>query len=256
MEKNALTIKDILAKKNIEKIVALTSYDFVTASILDEAGIDIILVGDSLGNVVLGYENTVPVTMNDMLRHTKAVSRAVKKSLVVADMPFLSYQVNEEEAIKNAAKFIQEASAKCIKLEGGRIYSGLIKRITNIGIPVMGHIGLLPQSVHQSGGYFIKGKTEIDAKNLIDDALSLEDAGAFSIVLECVKEDVAQEITKKLKIPTIGIGSGNSVDGQILVINDLLGYSVRPIPKFAHPVLDLRNIVNEAILKYIERVKK
>lgn len=250
-----MTIKDIINKKNKQKITVLTAYDYITATILDEAGIDIIMIGDSVGNVNLGYETTVPVTMDEMIMHTKAVKRGVKNALIVADMPFLSYQTGINDAVKNAGLLIK-AGAHAVKLEGGKNFSDVIEKLVKTGIPVMGHAGLLPQSVNKEGGYFIKGKTEDETKIVWEDALTIEKAGAFSTVLECVVPELAKKITDELKIPTIGIGSGKECDGQVLVINDLLGFSVRPIPKFAKPKINLRNIITEEVLTYIRDVKE
>ena len=228
--KTILDIKKM--KENGEKIAMLTAYDFGMASLIDEADIDIILVGDSLGNVVLGYENTLPVTMADMLHHTKAVVRGAQKALIVADMPFMSYQISPQEALANAGRFLQEAGAQAVKLEGGREQSEAGYKITSSGIPVMAHLGLTPQSIHQMGGYKVQGKKEDAAQKIMSDAKILEEAGAFSLVLECVPEKLAQDITSAISIPTIGIGAGVHCDGQVLVVNDMLGMYERMTPKF------------------------
>ena len=206
-----------------EKIAMLTAYDYSTARIVDEAGIPLILVGDSLGMVVLGYESTIPVTMEDMLHHTKAVVRGTQKALVIGDMPFMTYQISVEEALRNAGRFMQEAGAQAVKLEGGVTVAEKVRRIVECGIPVMGHIGLTPQSINQLGGYKIQGKTPAAARKLLDDAIALEQAGAFAVVLETVPAPLAALVTQKVSIPTIGIGAGPDCDGQVQVINDMLG---------------------------------
>jgi len=239
-----------------EKITMLTAYDYQMALILDECNIDMILVGDSLGNVVLGYETTLPVTMEDMLHHTKAVSRGVHNALLVADLPFLSYQISEQEAVRNAGRFLQEANAQAVKLEGGRDVAETVKKMTSAGIPVMAHLGLTPQSIHQLGGYKVQGKKEDAARKIIEDAKILEDAGAFSLVLECVPEGLAADVTGSLSIPTIGIGAGVHCDGQVLVINDLLGMSDRFTPKFVKKYVNLNPEIKKAVKNYIGEVKQ
>ncbi|MDO8721414.1 MAG: 3-methyl-2-oxobutanoate hydroxymethyltransferase [Syntrophales bacterium] len=247
----------VIREKKIkgEKITMLTAYDYATAIVLDESGVDIILVGDSLGMVVLGYDSTLPVTMEDMLHHTKAVTRGAKRALVIADMPFLSYQVSTEEALHNAGKFLKEAGAQGVKLEGGREIADLIRKITSIGIPVMAHLGLTPQSVHQLGGYKIQGKDDATAKKLIEDARMIEEAGAFSVVLECVPAALAGKISQAVAIPTIGIGAGVYCDGQVLVINDMLGMFERFTPKFVKKYCNLNAQMKEGVKKYIDEVK-
>ena len=247
----------VIREKKIkgEKITMLTAYDYATAIVLDESGVDIILVGDSLGMVVLGYDSTLPVTMEDMLHHTKAVARGTKRALVIADMPFLSYQVSTEEALRNAGKFLKEAGAQGVKLEGGREIADLIRKITSIGIPVMAHLGLTPQSVHQLGGYKIQGKDDATAKKLIEDAKIVEEAGAFSVVLECVPAALAGKISQAIAIPTIGIGAGVDCDGQVLVINDMLGMFERFTPKFVKKYGNLNAQMKEGVKKYIDEVK-
>jgi len=240
--------------KGNDKIVALTAYDFQTASILDMSDIDLVLVGDSVGNVILGYENTLPVTIEDMVHHTKAVSRGIKRALLVSDMPFKSFQVSTEKTIDNACRLLS-AGAQAVKIEGGIEIADRIKRLVELGIPVMGHIGLTPQSINQLGTYSMQGKDEVKADKLLKDAKAVEDAGAFSIVLECIEHKLTSEITKNLKIPTIGIGSGKDCDGQILVINDLLGLTVSQVPKFVNPILNLRGIIEESLKKYVKGVK-
>ena len=255
-----ITRKTILDIKKMkmqgEKITMLTAYDYTMASILDESNIDIILVGDSLGNVVLGYDSTIPVTMEDMLHHTKAVSRAVKNAMIVADMPFLSYQISPEAALANAGRFLKEADAQAVKLEGGREFAEVVHKITCAGIPVMAHLGLTPQSVHQLGGYKVQGKKEDAAEIMMQDAKILEEAGAFSVVLECVPEKLAAEITGSLSIPTIGIGAGVSCDGQVLVVNDMLGMYERMTPKFVKKYANLNLEIRNAVKAYIAEVKQ
>jgi 3-methyl-2-oxobutanoate hydroxymethyltransferase len=256
---NKISRKTILDIKKMkiqgEKITMLTAYDYSMALILDESDIDILLVGDSLGNVILGYDSTLPVTMEDMLHHTKAVARAVKNAMVVADMPFLSYQVSPESALANAGRFLKEADAQAVKLEGGREYAETVQKITSAGIPVMAHLGLTPQSVHQLGGYKVQGKKEDAAERILQDAKILEETGAFSLVLECVPEKLAADITGALSIPTIGIGAGVNCDGQVLVINDMLGMYDRMTPKFVKKYANLNLEIKKAVKTYIGEVK-
>lgn len=255
MEKMTITrLREM--KEEGKKIVMLTCYDYPTALIMNEVGIDILLVGDSLGMVVLGYEDTLPVTMEDMIRYTQAVARGNKNSLLVADMPFLSYEVSREEAIKNAGRLIKEAGAQAVKTEGGEEMAEIIKAIVDVKIPVMGHIGLTPQSVHKLGGFKVQGKTAPQVKKLIEDARALEEAGVFSIVLECVPAEVAKMITEKVTVPTIGIGAGPYCDGQVLVTHDLLGLFDRFVPKFVKQYADLRKILREAFTKFKEEVER
>src|SRR5512136_231772 len=253
MRVNINQIKEM--KQKGEKIVMLTAYDYSTAKIIDEAGLPLILVGDSLGTVILGYESTIPVTMEDMIRHTKAVVRGTKKSLVVGDMPFMSYQVSVEEAMHNAARFIQEAGAQAVKLEGGVTVADRIKRITDAGIPVMGHIGLTPQSINQLGGHRIQGKTPEAARKLLDDAMAVEWAGGFAVVLETVPAPLAALISRKLTIPTIGIGAGAGCDGQVQVVNDILGSFTDFVPKHAKQYVKLADIIKNAVTEYYGEVK-
>jgi len=243
-------------KRKGEKIAMLTAYDYPTALIVDEAGVDIILVGDSLGMVILGYDSTLPVTMDEMIHHTKAVSRAVKRAMVVGDMPFMSYQVSAEDALYNAARFLQEAGAQGVKMEGGREVAEITRRITSAGIPVMAHLGLTPQSVHQFGGYKVQGKEDASAKRIIEDAKLLEEAGAFSLVLECVPATLAKAVTESLTIPTIGIGAGVDCDGQVLVLHDMLGMFEKFIPKFVKTYAKLNVQMKESIQQYIDDVKR
>jgi len=238
-----------------EKITMLTAYDYSTARIVDEAGIPLILVGDSLGMVVLGYESTIPVTIDEMLHHTKAVARGTKQALVIGDMPFMTYHVSMEDALRNAARFIQEGGAQAVKLEGGVNVAEKVKRIVDCGIPVMGHIGLTPQSIHQLGGFKAQGKTPEAAKRLLQDARALEDAGAFAVVLETIPAPLARLITAKIGIPTIGIGAGIDCDGQVQVINDILGSFADFVPKHAKQYAKLSDIMSTAIASYRDEVK-
>jgi 3-methyl-2-oxobutanoate hydroxymethyltransferase len=250
---NILQIKEF--KQKGEKFAMLTAYDYSTAKTVDEAGIPLILVGDSLGTVILGYDSTIPVTMEDMIHHTKAVVRGSKKALVVGDMPFMTYTISTEDAMRNAARFIQEAGAQAVKLEGGVTVAERVKRIVDAGIPVMGHLGLTPQSVNQLGGYKIQGKTVETAKKLIEDAIALEQAGAFAVVLETVPAPLAALVTKKIGIPTIGIGAGSGCDGQVQVINDLLGSYTDFVPKHAKQYVKLADIIKNAVTDYQNEVK-
>ncbi len=242
-------------KRKGEKIVMITAYDYPTALIVEEAGVDLILVGDTLGMVVLGYESTLPVTMDEMIHHTKAVSRAAQRVMVVGDMPFLSYQVSVEDAVANAGRFLKEAGAHSVKLEGGREVAETVRRICAAGIPVMAHLGLTPQSIHQFGGYKVQGREEAAARRICDDALILQDAGAFSIVLECVPSALAKEITASLTIPTIGIGGGVDCDGQVLVIHDLLGMFDRFTPTFVKKYVNAKSVMKDAVAQYVSEVK-
>jgi 3-methyl-2-oxobutanoate hydroxymethyltransferase len=244
-----------LKKKKKQPITMLTAYDYPTALAVDQAGVDSILVGDSLGMVVLGYENTIPVTMEEMLHHCRAVSRGAKHPFLVGDMPFMSYQVSSEEAVRNAGRFLQEAGMDAVKLEGGRERAEDVKRIVGAGIPVMGHIGLTPQSVHALGGFRTQGKTAEAAKKLLEDALILQDAGAFSIVLEAVPSQLAELISDKLDIATIGIGAGVGCDGQVLVTHDLVGQFDRFTPKFVKQYANIHGVVLGAIESYKEEVE-
>jgi 3-methyl-2-oxobutanoate hydroxymethyltransferase len=238
-----------------EPITMLTAYDYPTAIAVDRAGIDSILVGDSLAMVVLGYENTLPVTMEEMLHHSRAVARGARTALLVGDMPFMSYQVSVEEATRNAGRFLQQGGMDAVKLEGGRERAEAIRSITSAGIPVMGHIGLTPQSVNQLGGFRAQGKTARAAKRLVEDALILEEAGCFSLVLESVPARLAELISKKLSIPTIGIGAGVGCDGQVLVTHDLLGLFDRFTPKFVKKYADFHHDMQRAFADYIEDVE-
>jgi 3-methyl-2-oxobutanoate hydroxymethyltransferase len=237
-------------------IVMLTAYDYPMAKLLDEAEVDMLLVGDSLGNVVLGYDSTIPVTMEDMLHHVKAVCRGANHALVVADMPFMSYQISTQEALKNAGRLLQEGGAQAVKLEGGVAIADTVRAIVTAGIPVVGHLGLTPQSVNQLGGFKVQAKDEQAAQNLLDDARALEAAGAFAIVLECIPDGVARRVSESIGIPTIGIGAGAACDGQVLVIHDLLGMHSGFTPKFVKKYADLHQEMMTAVQSYIRDVKE
>lgn len=250
-----LTIKDM--KQQNMPISMITAYDYVMAQNVDEAGIDMILVGDSLGNVVMGYSSTLPVTMEDMIHHTVCVTRGVKRALVVGDMPFMSYQESTEQALHNAGRLMKEGGCDAVKLEGGARVCEAVYKMTEAGIPVVGHLGLTPQSVHQFGGFKVQGKNLEKARQMIQDAKALEEAGAFAVVLECVPADLSAEITKELHTAaTIGIGAGNQCDGQVLVCTDLLGMSGGFRPKFAKAYADLHADIVGAVQAYIQDVQK
>lgn len=238
-----------------EKIAMLTAYDYATAKLIDEGGIPLILVGDSLGMVILGYESTIPVTMDEMIHHTKAVVRGTSKALVIGDMPFMTYQVSIDDALRNAARFIQEGGAQAVKLEGGESMADTVRRVVSCGIPVMGHIGLTPQSIHQLGGFKVVGKTSEAAVRLVNDAKALDDAGVFSIVLEAVPEPLSKLITEKVSVPTIGIGAGKYCDGQVQVISDLLGLYTDFVPKHAKQYARLFEVIKSATSEYIAEVQ-
>jgi 3-methyl-2-oxobutanoate hydroxymethyltransferase len=251
-----VTTRDVQEfKKKGQKFAVLTAYDYPTAKLAEEAGIPVILVGDSLGQVVLGYDSTVQVTMEDMLHHTKAVVRGTKRAMVIGDMPFLSYNLDDAQALRNAGRFLQEAGAQAVKLEGGVHVANTVKRITEAGIPVMGHIGLTPQSVHQLGGYRVQGKTSAEAHELVEDALTLEAAGAFGVVLELIPASVAATISQRLTIPTIGIGAGVGCDAQVQVVNDMLGLTTDFAPKHAKRYATLGDAMREAIAAYAAEVQ-
>jgi 3-methyl-2-oxobutanoate hydroxymethyltransferase len=242
----AVTVRDLRAfKERGERFVMLTAYDFPTGQILDEAGVPVILVGDSLAQNVLGYDTTLPVTLEEMLHHTRAVARGAKHALIVGDMPFLSYQTSLEEGIRNAGRFLKEAGAHAVKLEG-HMYE-LAAALVDRGIPVMGHLGLTPQSVHAMGGYRVQGRSEEDAERILDEAQSLEKSGIFSLVLEGVPSGLAKRITEAVSVPTIGIGAGPFCDAQVLVLTDLLGIGGGKYPKFAKPYANLRATITEAV---------
>ena len=238
-----------------ERIACLTAYDYLTAAILDSSGIDVLLVGDSAGNVFAGYDTTIPTTMEQMLYHTQVVCRAAKRALVVADLPFMSYQVSEEDALRNAGRFIKEALAEAVKLEGGEQYSSTVKRIVASGIPVMGHLGLTPQSIHKFGSYKTRGLSAAEAEQIVNDARALQEAGAFAIVLEKIPADLARRVTASLEIPTIGIGAGAGCDGQILVTPDLLGITTKFRPRFVRRYAAVADTMADAFRRYAKDVR-
>ncbi len=256
IETKPVRVPDLLAmKQRAEKIVALTAYDFTMARILDRAGVDILLVGDSLGNVILGHTTTLPVTMDDMVRHTAAVARGAARALVVADMPFLAAQAGREEAVRNAGRLLSEGGASAVKIEGGRSVAEVAGRLTEIGIPVMGHLGLTPQSVHKMGGYRRQATTEEAAADLLEQAAMLEAEGAFALVLESVPTEVARRVTEELAIPVIGIGAGPHCDGQVLVSYDVLGLTQDPLPSFVRPYARLGDAAREAAAAFCDDVR-
>ena len=242
-------------KEDGEKIVMLTAYDYSTAKIVDQVGIPLILVGDSLGMVVLGYENTIPVTMEDMLHHTNAVVRGTEQALIIGDMPFMTYHASTEDALRNAARFIQEAGAQAVKLEGGVTVAEKVKRVVECGIPVMGHIGLTPQSVHQLGGHRLQGRAPEAAVAILEDARVLEEAGVFAIVLESIPAPLATLITERVSVPTIGIAAGPGCDGQVQIINDMLGSFTDFVPRHAKQYVKLSDIMLDAITEYYNEVR-
>ncbi len=250
------TTSTVLAQKqNGDKITMLTAYDYSTAKLMDESGINCILVGDSLGMVMLGYDSTLPVTMEDMLHHTKAVTRGAKNAMVIADMPFMSYQTSVYDAVKNAGRLIQEGGAYAVKLEGGAAVCDQIAAIVKASIPVVAHLGLTPQSVNAFGGFKVQGKDEARARELIEDAKKIEAAGAFMVVLECVPKKLAEIITQEISIPTIGIGAGNGCDGQVLVYQDMLGMFSDFTPKFVKKFAEAGALMKDAFSSYIKEVK-
>jgi len=256
MERKKVTIAELQKKKeNGQRITMMTAYDYPSASMVDQAGIDTILVGDSLAMVVLGYNSTVPVTMDEMIHHAKAVSRAVKGGFILGDMPFMSYQVSVEQALANAGRFMKEASCDCVKLEGGSEVAPIVKALVSAGIPVCAHIGLTPQKATMLSGFRVQGKDAESARELLDAAKVLEEAGAFMIVMECIPDLLAGRITRALKIPTIGIGAGKDCDGQVLVYHDLLGLFERFTPKFAKQYLNLAPGIKEALARYKQEVE-
>lgn len=250
---NAPSLK--ASKQRGERLVCLTAYDFPTARIVDEAGIDIILVGDSLGNVVLGYGNTVPVTLDEILIHLKAVRRAVQRALLVADMPYGSFHTGADDAVRNALRLVKEGGAEAVKLEGGHKRVQLVKRLVDEEIAVMGHIGLTPQSINKLGAYRVQGKTAATARQLLDDARALEDAGAFAIVLEVVPREIASLISETVSIPTIGIGAGAGCDIQVLVLHDMLGLSFGKLARFVRPYANLHEVITDAVSRYADDVR-
>jgi 3-methyl-2-oxobutanoate hydroxymethyltransferase len=249
--------KDFLSmKREKNKIVMLTAYDYPSAKLAEEADIDLILVGDSLGMVVLGYENTISVTVEDMIHHTKAVKRGAPNTFIVTDMPFMSYHISKEDTMRTAKKMFQETNANALKLEGGGEVIETISSLTKAGIPIMAHLGLQPQSVGVIGGYAVQGKDAKSAKQLLEDALKCQEAGAFSVVLECVPMQVAEYISSQLEIPTIGIGAGNSTDGQVLVFHDVINYGVSRVPKFVKTYVDSNEKILTGIKQYVTEVKQ
>lgn len=257
MSNKKFTVSSFLkAKKDDEKISMLTAYDYSTAKLLDEAGVDSLLVGDSLGMVMLGYENTLQVTVDDMVHHCKAVTRGAKRAMVIGDMPFLSYHISVEDTIRNAGRLVQEGGAHAVKLEGGREVVDKIKAIVDAQIPVIGHLGLTPQSINIFGGFKVQGKNEEQAQKIVEDALLLQEAGVFAIVLECVPEKLAKLISEKLKVPTIGIGAGKYCDGQVLVTQDMLGMYTDFVPKFVKQYSNLCDSIKESTKRYIEEIKE
>ena len=250
------TVADFLSmKKNGEKITMVTAYDYLTAKLIDNSGINSILVGDSLGMVMLGYPDTVSVTMEDMLHHVKAVSRGTENALVICDMPFMSYQTSVYDAVVNAGRLMKEGRAGAVKLEGGKEYAEHVRAIVNASIPVCGHIGMTPQSVNAFGGFKVQGKTEEAARKLIEDAIALQEAGAFAVVIECVPHKLAEYISEILSIPTIGIGAGNGCSGQVLVYQDMLGMYSDFTPKFVKKFANVGDVMTDAFKSYSDEVK-
>ncbi|WP_099468281.1 3-methyl-2-oxobutanoate hydroxymethyltransferase [Konateibacter massiliensis] len=254
MKNSVVTFQE--AKNKKEKITMLTAYDYSTAKLMDEAGVNAVLVGDSLGMVILGYEDTISVTMEDMIHHSKGVANGCKNALVIADMPFLSYQTSVYDAVVNAGRLLKEGRAGAVKLEGGREVAEQVKAIVNASIPVMGHLGLTPQSINAFGGFKVQGKSEKAAKKLLEDAMALEEAGAFAIVLECVPEALARLITDKISIPTIGIGAGAGCDGQVLVYQDMLGMFSDFTPKFVKRFGNVGDEMKKAFAAYQKEVRE
>ena len=260
--KSKVTVPELLQRKalaagspNNKRITCLTAYDYAMGRLVDEAGVDVVLVGDSLGMVVLGYESTLPVTLDEMLHHTKAVRRGVQRALVVADMPYGTYHGEIGESLRNAMRFVKEAGAEAVKIEGGERRLELIARLTEAEIPVMGHVGLTPQSVNAMGGYRVQGKTPVAAEQLLRDARAVEAAGAFAVVLEGIPRELAAEITHSVRIPTIGIGAGPDCDGQILVLHDVLGLTFQEAPKFARRYANVAEVISKAVREYCDDVQ-
>lgn len=253
---NTVTVSTLKALKQEKRpIVMVTAYDYPTAKLVDESGVDVILVGDSLGMVVLGYDSTIPVTLEDMVHHTRAVARGAKRALIVADMPFLTYHGTREETLKNAGRLIQEGHAHAVKMEGGEEILPAVRACVQAGIPVMGHLGLTPQAVHQLGGYKVQGKDLASARKIVEDAKRLEETGAFAIVLECVPEALARLVTETVSVPTIGIGAGAACDGQVLVFHDLVGFASDLKPKFVKQYADIGRDIRAAVARYAEEVR-
>lgn len=252
----AVTTRTVMeSKRKGDRIAALTAYDAITAHILDESGVDIILVGDSLSNVFQGNDTTIPVTLDEMIYHAKTVRRAVKRALVVVDMPFMTYQVDAQETLRNAGRILKETRASAVKVEGGKAVAESVRRMTEIGIPVMGHLGLTPQSINKFGGYRPRGEEKVEAAEIISDARLLESAGVFAVVLEKIPAQLAAKVTKTVKVPTIGIGAGPKCDGQILVYADMLGLTQEFKPRFVRHYANLAEEMHEAFLRYVEDVK-
>src|SRR6201998_1432636 len=256
-----ITVPSLLHRKSLSprdstKITCLTAYDYPTARLLDEAGVEVLLVGDSLGMVMLGHETTLPVTVEEMLHHTRAVRKGTRRALVVADMPFGSYHAEISESVRNAVRFVKEAGAEAVKVEGGERRLELIARLTESEIPVMGHVGLTPQSLHAMGGYRVQGKPPYSAKHLLRAARAVEAAGAFAIVLEAVPRELAAQITRELRIPTIGIGAGPDCDGQVLVLHDILGLTFSQTPKFARQYANVSEVISKAVREYCDDVRR
>ncbi len=254
--KRRTTVWELRAKKERgERITVLTAYDYLWGTLVDEAGIDVALVGDSLGMVVLGYETTLQVTMADMISHTAAVARGATKALILADMPFLSFQLSEDEAVRNAGMLVRDGGAEAVKLEGGTRVCRLVRRLVDTGIPVVGHLGLTPQSIHQLGGYKTQGTTEMEAERILQESLSLQEAGVCALVLEKIPSELAQRVTESLDIPTIGIGAGPHCDGQVLVVHDILGLYDKFVPPFAKQYAKLRETMVGAMKQYADEVR-
>ncbi len=245
-----------LSKRNGERIVALTAYDHTMAQLLDKAGVDILLVGDSVATVVQGRDTTISVTMDQMVYHTEMVSRAAERAFVVGDMPFLSYQVSVEDALRNAGRLLKEGRAEAVKLEGGKAFASTVARLVDSGVPVMGHVGLTPQSIHQFGSYQARGRDAAEAERILDDALSLQQAGAFAVVVEKVPEELGGKLSQALDIPVIGIGAGSGTDGQILVTHDMLGMFTRFKPRFVRRYLELADTIQTAVSSYCDDVRE
>ena len=256
MSNSIVTTSTIKNSKGIKPLTMITAYDYAFAKIFDQAGIDMILVGDSLGNVILGYSSTLPVTMEDMIHHSKAVARGTKRALIVTDMPFISYHLGVYETIKNAGRIISEGNANAVKLEGGSEIAATVKAIVQAGIPVVGHLGLTPQHINQLGGYFIQGKTTEAAEKMIEDAKALEKSGVFCIVLECVPKELAKIITECISIPTIGIGAGKECDGQVLVSYDMIGLFSDYVPFFVKQYAEINKDIKKAVDQYVNEVRK
>lgn len=252
-----VTVRTVLQmKQKGQRIAMLTAYDWPTATLLDDAGIPVLLVGDSLGMVVQGHETTIPVTLEDMIYHTRMVVRGTKNAMVITDLPFLTYQVSPEQALQNAARLIQEGGGQAVKLEGGEELAPTVRRLVDAGIPVMGHIGLTPQSVHALGGFSVQGRTSTGAQKLLRDALALQEAGAFAVVLEVVPGEVAAAVTEALTIPTIGIGAGAECDGQVLVFHDMIGFTSGYIPKHNKPFASIAEVIQTAAKNYLSEVRE